>query len=55
MGFPGSSAGKESVCSAGDPGLILAWQPTPVFLPGETPWTEAPGQATVHGVTKSQA
>ena len=55
MGFPGSSAGKESVCSAGDPGLILAWQPTPVFLPGETLWTEAPGQATVHGVTKSQA
>ena len=22
MGFPGSSAGKESTCSAGDPGLI---------------------------------
>ena len=22
MGFPGSSAGKESACSAGDPGLI---------------------------------
>ena len=22
MGFPGSSAGKESVCNAGDPGLI---------------------------------
>ena len=20
-----------------------AWQPTPVFLPGESPWTEAPG------------
>ena len=20
-----------------------AWQPTPVFLPGETPWTEEPG------------
>ena len=19
------------------------WQPTPVFLPGETPWTEEPG------------
>ena len=84
MGFPGSSAGKESVCNAGDPGSIpelgrspgegigypvqysLAslvawmvknlpamqetwvpslgwedpwrkeWQPTPVFLPGES-------------------
>ena len=23
MGFPGSSAGKESACNAGDPGLIL--------------------------------
>ena len=23
LGFPGSSAGKESVCNAGDPGLIL--------------------------------
>ena len=22
MGFPGSSVGKESTCSAGDPGLI---------------------------------
>ena len=23
MGFPGSSAGKESACNAGDPSLIL--------------------------------
>ena len=21
-----------------------AWQPTPVFLPGECPWTEEPGR-----------
>ena len=89
-GFPGTSAGKESACNAGDPCLILglrrspgggagyplqyswvslvaqmvknslamqetwfnpwvgkipwrrAWQPTPVFLPGESPWTEEP-------------
>ena len=35
--------GKESACNAGDLGLIpgqedpwrRAWQPTPVFLPGE--------------------
>ena len=27
-----------------------AWQPTPVFFPGESPWTGEPG-----GVTKSQA
>ena len=91
MGFPGTSAGKESACSAGDPSLIpgsgrspgervgyplqyswaslvvqsvenpppmqeiwvwslvgtipwrRAWQPTPIFLPGESPWTEEPG------------
>ena len=23
--------------------LKKAWQPTPVFLPGESPWTEEPG------------
>ena len=91
MGFPGSSAGKESTCNAGDPGSIpgsvsspgegtgcplqcssvslvaqmvktclqcggpgfnpwfgkilwrRAWQCTPVFLLGESPWTEEPG------------
>ena len=51
-GFPGSSAGKESACNAGGPGFNpwvrkipwrRAWQPTPVFLPGESPWTEEPG------------
>ena len=50
--FPGSSAGKESTCSAGDPGLIPGWErspgegkglPTPVFWPREfhglySPW-----------------
>ena len=40
-GFPGGSAGKESACNAGDPGLIpgLGRSPgegnTPAFLPGE--------------------
>ena len=41
--FIGGSDGKESAWNAGDPGLIpglgrspgRAWQPTPVFLPGE--------------------
>ena len=51
MGFPGSSGGKEFACNAGDlvliPGLGRSrwrkkWQPTPVFLPGESPWTEEP-------------
>ena len=22
----------------------IGWQPTPVFLPGESPWTEEPGR-----------
>ena len=45
FGFPGGSDSKESACNAGDLGLILElgrfpwrreWQPTPVFLPGES-------------------
>ena len=43
-GFPGGSGDKESACNAGDPGSIpgserslrRGWQPTPVFLPGES-------------------
>ena len=31
-----------------------AWQPTPVFLPGESPRTEEPDRLTVHGVAKNQ-
>ena len=90
-GFPGTSAGKEPACNAGDPSSIpgstrspgeergyplqyswasfmaqtvnnppamwdtgfdpwagkipwrRAWQPTPVFLPGESLWMEEPG------------
>ena len=41
--FPGGSDSKKSACNAGDLGLeprkILLrreWQPTPVFLPGES-------------------
>ena len=52
MGFPGGSYGKEAACNVGDPGSIpgvgkipwrRAWQPTPVFLPGESLWTEERG------------
>jgi len=44
LAFPGGSDGKESACNVGDLGSIprlgrftwrRAWQPTPVFLPGE--------------------
>ena len=63
LGFPGGSDGQESACNVGNLGSIpavgkipwrRAWQPTPVFLPGESPWTEEPrglqpmGWATVH-------
>ena len=29
LGFPSSSAGKESACNAGDPGLIPGWGSSP--------------------------
>ena len=44
-GFPGGSVSKESSCNVGEQGSIpgwgrssggRAWQPTPVFLPGES-------------------
>ena len=43
---------KESTCKFGRPGFDpwvgkipcrRAWQPTPVFLPRESPWTDEPG------------
>ena len=55
MGFPGGLDSKESACKSacnvGDLGSIpgwgrywrRVWQPTPVFLPGESPWTAEPG------------
>ena len=45
LDFPGGSDDKESACNVGDLGCILGvrkipwrreWQPTPVFLPGES-------------------
>ena len=65
FGFPGGASDKELACQCKrhqrcgfDPwvGKIpwrRAWKPTPVFLPGESAWTEEPG-GLVHGVTKSQ-
>ena len=51
LGLPGGSDGKESTCNVGDLDLIpgLGRSPggghgnPPVFLPGESPWTEEPG------------
>ena len=101
MAFPGSSAGKQSACNAGDPGSIprsgrspgegigyplqyswaslvaqmvknlpamqetwvrsLGWEDLleedmttpPVFLPGESSWTEEPGKLQSKGHKKS--
>ena len=61
MGFSCSSVSKESACSAGDPGLIPGlgrfpgereWLPTPIFLPGESPWTEEPGELQPMGLQR---
>ena len=61
-GFPGGSDGKESPYNVGDLGSIpglgklpwrRAWQPTPVFLPGESLWTEEPGGLQFIGVANS--
>ena len=55
LGFPGGTDGKEPTyqcrrCKRGrlDPWVRKTpsrrkWQPTAVFLPGESPWTEEPG------------
>ena len=49
-GFPGSSVGKKSTCSAGDPSLIPGWE-DPLeeemathssILAWKIPWTEEP-------------
>ena len=62
-GFPGGAAGlkKKNTCQCRrykgfrlDPwvGKVpwrRAWQPTPVFLPGESPWTEEPGRVQTMG------
>ena len=54
-GFPGGARGKEPACQCRrcrrcrfDPWVWKipwrrSWQPTPVFLSGESPWTEEPG------------
>ena len=60
-GSPGGSEGKESVCSVGDvgsiPGLGISarggHEPTSVFLPGESPWTEEPGELQSWGHKES--
>ena len=62
MGFPDSSVGKESVCNAGDSGLIPGSGRSPGEANGYPPQYSCLGNsmdrgachATVYGVTKSQ-
>ena len=61
IGFPGGSDSKESTCNVGDLGLTPGFgrspgggygQPTTVFLPGESPWTEEPGRLQFMGLQR---
>ena len=59
-GFPGSSVGKETACSAGDPGSIPGSGRSPGKGDGnllqysclENPMKRGAWRATVHGVTR---
>ena len=62
LGFPVSSAGKQSACNAGDPSLIPGLGCSPwrkgmathsSILAWGIPIVRGAWQATVHGVTKS--
>ena len=63
LDFPGSSAGKESIYNAGDPGLIPGLGRSPGGGHGnplqcsclENPMDRGSWQAIIRGVTKSQA
>ena len=56
LGFLGGASGKEPSCQCrrgkrcgfhpwvGKIPWRRAWQPTPVFFPGKSPWTEEPGR-----------
>ena len=62
LGFPVGACGKEPICQCRrykrhefDPWVrkipwSRAWQPIPIFLPGESPWTEDPGRLQFIGL-----
>ena len=57
MGFPGSLAGKESVCNAGDPDSISGLGSSPGGghgSPLQYSCLENPMDCVVHGAAKSQ-
>ena len=53
QGFPGGLDGKDRL-QCGRPGsspwVGKAWQSTPLFLPGESPWTEESGRLQSMGL-----
>ena len=63
-GFPGDARGKEPACQCRrherwgfDPSVRKipwrrAWQPTPIFIPGESPWTEETGELQSIGLQR---
>ena len=60
-GFPGDSDGKETVCNAGDAGLIPGSGEDPLekgmvthssILAWELPWTKEPGRLQSTGLQK---
>ena len=58
LGFPDSSAGKESACNAGDSGSISELGRSPgegIGYPLQYSGLENAMDSIVHGVTKSQA
>ena len=60
VGIPGDSEDKESVCNTGDLSQSRDWEDLlekemathPVFLPGESPWTEEPGRLQSMGLQR---
>ena len=57
LGFPGGSAGKESVCSAGDLGPVPGLERSPgkgKGYPHQDSGLENAMDSIVHGVEKSQ-
>ena len=65
LAFPCGTSGKEPACQCrrhkrhgfdswlGKIPWRRSWQPTPIFLPGESPWTEKPRRLQsigLHGV-----
>ena len=60
QGFPGGSDGKESVCNAGDQGLILGFGRSlekgvathSSILAWRIPWTEEPGKLQSMGLKR---